>query len=116
MLTLQTRQLDGLELTAWNTWVDQHVQTLAELLPDIAAPYPADEWRLLVEGLLRRADAHDMLLEQESVAYCYGCLTLGLGFETRHAWARVALALRGPVRADALWDGIPQALDTGGLA
>ena len=70
----------------------------------------------MVEGLLRRAEGYEMFLEQEALAYCYGCLILGLGFETRHVACRAALAGQGAARAESLWDAIEQVASTGDLA
>ncbi len=107
MLTITAQQLASFETHAWHHWLDEHTRIMAELLPEVAASYPAESWRQLITGLLRRADAYGMTLQQESIAYCYGCLTLGIGFETRpnYVWTRSALALRGVPRAEALWDG-----------
>jgi hypothetical protein len=113
VLTISRTQFKRLGDGTWKTWVHQHMETLADLLPDIAASYSEPAWSQRIEALLRRADLHDMLYEAETVAYCYGSLTLGIGFESRPdlSWAPDAMALRGDTRAEALWDGFEAAAE-----
>lgn len=107
MLVISTDQLSVLENKTWDTWVVTHANALADLLPDIAANYDITSWRQLIDSLLRRADLHGMTLECETVAYCYGSIVLGIGFESYPdlPWTGMALSARGEARAEALWDG-----------
>lgn len=110
MLRIDHDQVKVLEAAAWPVWVDRHTDQLARLLPEVAALYPGQGFRHLVEGLLRRADLHGMVTAGEVLAYGYAALTLGVGFETRaqFAWVPAALAAAGDARAAQLWDGIEQ--------
>lgn len=107
MLAIRARQLAVLDDSTWRNWVSRHVEALEEMLPEVAAPYPPGEFANRVEALLRRADLHGMVQECETLAYCYGSLTLGLGFESRpeFEWVAAAMAASGPTRAGLLWEG-----------
>lgn len=114
MLTITTTQLTQLDEPMWIGWVDWHVTTLRDLLPDIACLYAEQIFRALIEGLLRCADLYGMVQQDETLAFCYGSLTLGVGFEAdpRFDWAAAAMAETGSARAMLLWDGI--SCDVGG--
>lgn len=107
MLTISASQFKVFEDKAWDAWVAVHIKSLSELLPDVSARYAPDSWQQLVDGLLRRADLYGMTLACETEAYCYGSLTLGIGFESRPdlPWASAALSKHGEARAESLWDG-----------
>ena len=107
MLTITKLQLSALEAGGWDSWVRWHAGRLAEMLPDVELVYPPEAFAHLVDGLLRRAELYGMAEQRETVAYCYGSITLGQGFESHPAlpWARPALALTGAARAAAMWDG-----------
>lgn len=107
MLTINKGQLSTLEAGGWDPWVRWHAGRLAEMLSDVAMVYPPEAFAHLVDGLLRRADLHGMVEQRETLAYCYGSITLGQGFESHPTltWARPAMLLTGVVRAAALWDG-----------
>ncbi|MFV3074857.1 hypothetical protein [Niveispirillum fermenti] len=110
MLRIDHDQVKVLEAAAWPVWVDRHAEQLAVLLPEVAALYPGQAFRDMVDGLLRRADLHGMVTMGEAVAYLYAALTLGIGFETRSqlAWVPAALAATGESRAALLWKGVEQ--------
>jgi hypothetical protein len=111
MLTISDKQFRFLEENNWSIWVSQNVNTLCELLPDQHTAHGDADWRRLVEGILRRGELHGMTLASEAVAYCYGSLTLGIGFESQkeYSWAAAAMSLKGETRAQALWDGFEEA-------
>ena len=107
MLTISTGQLAILEAGNWRQWVQRHADLLSEMLPDVAMMYPPEAFAQLVDGLLRRADLHGMAEQRETLAYCYGSISLGQGFESHPAlpWVGAAMALTGAARTGALWDG-----------
>lgn len=107
-LQINGSQLQKLQDASWTRWVELHLAVLHDLLPDVAAAYPGAAFAQRVEVLLRRADLHGMVQQVETVPYCYASLTLGVGFEAqpRHPWAAAAMALEGPARGQAIWDGL----------
>lgn len=118
MLRISDAQLDDLETLAWSRWVDRHVTAMADLLPDVVAMYPADVFARRVDALLRRADLHGMDRQPETVAYCYGSLQFGVGFEARADLPGIAqaMALSGAPRAEALWDAFEASAGLAGEA
>jgi hypothetical protein len=107
-IQISVSQIDQLQDSNWGKWVDLHRQALQDLLPDVAAAYPGAAFAQRVDILLRRVDLHGMLQQEETVPYCYASLTLGVGFEAqpRYPWAQAAMALQGPARGEAIWDGL----------